>query len=1029
MKTFYLFVMLLISGNIVAQDPEFIFSNPNFTMTPVAPGYWYRPLGATYSSDGQNLFVWEKSGIVKVCKKNGANYEYQSTYVIDLSAEVLDADDNGLMGFALDPNFVSNGYIYLLYVVDRHFLFSDNSIPADQRHVATIGRVTRYTTVMSGGNRVADLSSRHILVGESVTTGIPILGETHGLGSLVFAADGTLLLTAGDAAHFEGEDNGSDPSSAYAQALADGIIRPNENVGTFRSQLLNSHNGKLLRIDPATGDGIASNPFYDPAQPRAPKSRVWALGLRNPFRMTIKPGSGSTNPLTGDIGEIFIGDVGYEAWEDFNICTAPGQNFGWPLYEGLEVCSRFIAKAAITLNMDEPNPLSGAGCPRAYYTFRELIKNATADGNMTIYNPCNPAVEIGTGARYVHRRPALDYQHNQNVARVGTFNGNVASVATIGTPESGVPGTPFGGYCAIGALWYTGDRFPPEYKDKFLLADWASGWVKQLTIDYTDVITKVDNFATSFNEILCMAQNPVDGTVAVVAGWPHILIMDYGGNQAPVAIPEADVIYGPSPLTVNFTGSNSFDRTPSGSIASYQWNFGGGVPATSNVADPANIVFTEASGDPKKFVVKLTVTDNEGGVHTDSVIISVNNTPPVVNITSPAKNSTYTPGGEVTYDCIATVIDDEHGPGQLKYEWQTSLRHNTHEHAGGIDNNVNTTTGISRIGCNGTDTYYWFIRLTVTDDAGLSTTDSVKLYPDCAVLPDVIPPTVSSVVPPDATTGIDTETPLTAIFNESIDPATVDAGTFQLKDAADNVIAGSLSVVSNEIVFTPAVALEPATVYTATLVSGSSGLADLAGNELAADFTWSFTTEAATLPVLLHKFSVTQSGNANLVKWTTDMEADMEYFELERSTNGINFQPINRQPASNTGGVKDYSFADNSFSPGTNYYRLKMVETGNIIQYSVIIRTTTDNDHHELKVMPNPVTGNFYVSYYAATDDDVTIEIKDLSGRVLLTSKEHVSKGQNMIHVQSLPNWAPGVYLLDVQDQNGTQQLKFLKSK
>jgi hypothetical protein len=411
------------------------------------------------------------------------------------------------------------------------------------------------------------------------------------------------------------------------------------------------------------------------------------------------------------------------------------------------------------------------------------------------------------------------------------------------------------------------------------------------------------------------------------------------------------------------------------------------------------------------------------------VIISVNNTPPVVNITSPAKNSTYTPGGEATYDCIATVIDNEHGASELKYEWQTSLRHNTHEHAGVIDNNVNTTTGISLIGCNGTDTYHWFIRLTVTDAAGLSTTDSVKLYPDCAVLPDIVPPTVSSVVPPDGTTGINTETTLTAIFNESIDAATVDANTFQLKDAADNVIAGTISVVSNEVVFTPAVPLEPSTSYTATLKSGSPAVEDLAGNELAADFTWSFTTEAATLPVLLHKFSVTQNGTINLVKWTTDLEADMEYFELERSTNGINFQPINRQPASNSGGVKDYSFADNNFSAGNNYYRLKMVETGNIIQYSVIIRTTTENDYHELKVMPNPVVGNFYLSYYALDEDDLTIEIKDLSGRVLLTRKEHVNKGQNMIHVQSLPNWAPGVYFLDVQDQHEKRQLKFLKSK
>ncbi len=1025
MKTFYFFVMVLLCGNLKAQN----FTNPNFTLTTVGDG-WVQALGATFSPDGQYLFVWEKSGKVKVCKKNGTTYQLQSTLVIDLTAEVLNADDNGLMGFAVDPNFASNGYIYLLYVVERRFLFSDNSIPLDQRHVATIGRVTRYATTVVGSNLVADLSSRNVILGETISTGIPILGETHGLGSLVFAADGTLLVTAGDAAHFEDEDNGSEPATAYAQALADNIIRPAENVGTFRAQVLNSHSGKLLRIDPATGDGIPSNPFYDPAQPRAPKSRVWALGLRNPFRMSIKPGSGSTNPMIGDIGEVFIGDVGYEAWEDFNICTAPGQNFGWPIYEGLEVCTRFSSKAATTMNLDEPNPLAGAGCTRAYFTFSELLRNATADGEMTIYNPCNPAMAIGTGPRFVHRRPALDYRHNQNLARVGTFTGNTASVATIGTPESGVNGVPFGGYCAIGAMWYSGDKFPPEYKDKFFLADWASGWIKNLSIDYSDVVTKVENFATGMDEILYMEQNPVDGTAVVVAGWPHVMILDYGGNQVPVAKPEADLIYGPSPLTVNFTGVNSFDRSPGGSIVSYEWDFGGASPGTSTAESPAGVVFTAPSGQPKKFVVKLTVTDNEGGEHLDSIIISVNNTPPVVNITSPVKGSTYTPGAEeATYNCTATVIDDEHGPDDLSYEWQTSLRHNIHEHPGVIDNNVNTTTKISLPGCSGSDTYYWFISLKVTDGAGLSTIDSVRLYPDCAVPVDNDPPIVSSVVPADDAVDISAATNVTVIFSEAIDPASVNESTFVLKDAANNVIDATLDVTANQVVLVPAQPLEPATTYTASVESGPAGILDPAGNPLLTDFNWTFTTEAATLPVLLHKFSVTQNGDANLVKWTTELESEMEYFELERSVNGINFQPINRQPATNTSGLKEYSFADKGFSPGQTYYRLKMVELGGIVEYSIVVRVVIGNDYKELTVLPNPVVRNFQIVYYATGDEDLAMNIKDISGKTVITRRVHVNRGQNIIYMQGLPNWLPGVYLLEVQDKRGIQKLKFVKAQ
>ena len=87
--------------------------------------------------------------------------------------------------------------------------------------------------------------------------------ESHGVGGLVFASDGTLLISCGDGASYNIEDGGSISHTYYNQALIDGIIRPEENVGAFRSQMLNSHNGKLLRINPENGDGVSSNPFFD----------------------------------------------------------------------------------------------------------------------------------------------------------------------------------------------------------------------------------------------------------------------------------------------------------------------------------------------------------------------------------------------------------------------------------------------------------------------------------------------------------------------------------------------------------------------------------------------------------------------------------------------------------------------------------------------------------------------------------------------------------------------------------------------
>jgi len=849
-KLYFLLWVTLVCVNLEAQT----FSDPNFTAIPVGSG-WNSPVGAVFSKNGQKLFVWERGGKVYVCRRDSSgNYIKQAVPVADMSEEVADWDAQGMLGFTVDPNFDTNGLIYLMYVVDRHHLLTFGTPAYDPGTTitgqATIARVTRYQTFLNGSNLVINPATRSILIGESKTTGMPITHHSHGTGSLAFAADGTLLVTMGDGASYEGLDGGSNPGTFYQQALADGIIRPAENVGAFRAQLVNCMNGKLLRIDPKTGDGVPSNPFYSPAEPRAPKSRVWALGLRNAFRIFVKPGTGSTDPSVGDIGEVYIGDVGFATWEEINICKSPGSNFGWPIYEGNEYTippddnSGILYNDLKVENLDEPNPLYGTGgCTRQYLYFSELIRQANPEDNKTIFNPCNSTVPIGTGIRYYHRRPALEWSHAHPWARVGIYEGNTPSVAMIGSPESQVVGTPFAGQCSIGGVVYTGNNFPAQYKNSYFQADFVAGWIKKINIDFTDVVTRVEDFATNFSEIVCIAQNPIDGTLVTVQLGTGVKRIAYGGNQPPVAKLSASKTFGVSPLSVNFAGGTSFDPSPGGSIVSYSWNFGGATPATSNVANPANIVFTDTTGKPKKFVVRLTVTDNGGASHTDSVIVSVNNTPPVVKITSPIKNSLYKQGPDTMYACTATVTDAQHSGSQLKYEWQKILRHNNHEHRDGIVEAVSTKTLIQRVGFYGTDVYYWLIELKVTDAAGLSTKDSAKIFPDRSVASDVTPPLVSTVTPINGATGISISTPLIATFNENIDTSSVNATTFQLKKG-NTIVATTLTKTAKQITLRPTAALSGSTVYSGTLKGGASGIKDLAGNPLASDFTWSFTTIA-----------------------------------------------------------------------------------------------------------------------------------------------------------------------------------------
>ncbi len=695
---------------------------------------WTQPVGTAFNNDGTKLFVWEKGGKVFVSNWNSLSSSYvkQATAVLDISPEVGDWRDHGMLGFALDPNFDVNGFIYVSYVVDRHHLlffglpsYNNNT---NNYYSATIGRVTRYQTTVSAGNLVVIPASRTILIGETKTTGIPILYESHGIGTLAFASDGTLLVSSGDASSYSSTDYGSDNLSYYSQALTDGIIRTNENVGAFRSQMINSMNGKILRIDPVTGNGISSNPFYNSGAPRSAQSRVWTIGLRNPFRITVRPNTGSTNPVTGDIGEIYITDVGWGDLEELSIIKEPAANCGWPFYEGLN--SELNYAPLTTQNKDEPNPLYGiGGCTQQYFTFRNLLKQATADNIHTVYNPCNGSVPITSvnDNRFFHRLPSLDWKHDSDSARVAVYTSNNFTKKQIGSPGSGVTGTPFRGNAASGGCWYTGNLFPSQYNNTFFVTDYGAGWIKNISIQFTDKVQTVSAFATNFGAIVCMSQNPLDGSLFctdIVSN--SIKRISFGGNQPPVVVMGSDKTYGAGPLSVNFTGNLSYD--PDGPSVTHSWDFGDGS-ALNTTANPSHS-FSSGTSAPKKFVVKLTVKDNLNATTVDSIIISINNTPPVVNIISPVKNSKYTLGADTAYTLQAVVTDAEHTTDKLFYKWQTALRHNNHQHTEPIDTNKLTTSIISRIGCNGDD-YSWFIKLTVTDEDGLSKIDSSKIFPNC----------------------------------------------------------------------------------------------------------------------------------------------------------------------------------------------------------------------------------------------------------------------------------------------------------
>ncbi|MFK8182233.1 MAG: PQQ-dependent sugar dehydrogenase [Phormidesmis sp.] len=282
------------------------------------------PIAIDWRAGSDQMFIAEKSGVVRIFE----NGSLLSTPFIDISAQVNDTRDRGLIDLAIHPNFINNPYVYLSFTYDppEVFSFTGDAGPDGDNNRAS--RVIRVTADAANGYRTAVPGSEVVLLGTNSTwdnfNGFvnstfnfdePEAGrlpdgsylqdflnsdsESHTIGAVEFGPDGALYVSNGDGTSYNRVDRRS-----------------------ARVQDVDSLSGKVLRIDPITGQGLSDNPFFN-GDANANRSKVYQLGLRNPFRFTIDP----------DDGQLYIGDVGWTLWEEINAAGA-GANFGWPYYEG-----------------------------------------------------------------------------------------------------------------------------------------------------------------------------------------------------------------------------------------------------------------------------------------------------------------------------------------------------------------------------------------------------------------------------------------------------------------------------------------------------------------------------------------------------------------------------------------------------------------------------------------------------------------------------------------------------------------------
>ncbi len=585
-----------------------------FALTSVASGL-FAPTAAQFAPDGR-IFVAQKDGKVKIVRDG--QVLAQPFYTVQ---NVNNYVDRGLLGLALDPNFTTNHYVYLLFTYDNN-----PSNPAGPK----TGRLIRVTA----NGDVAQPGSEQIIlgtnVGNSVQTScldfpassdcLPADGLSHAPGSVLFGPDGKMYVSIGDAAGYDDID-----------------------MNAFRSQDINNLGGKILRINP-DGTAPADNPYYT-GSATDNKSKIFALGVRNTFRLSIRPTDGL---LVG-------GEVGWNAWEEVNVISR-GANLGWPCYEAVE--------------QQNGNGAPGVGAYKNLPACQAMYQNPPA--NLTF--------------------PINYYPHPPSSA-------------------------------AIGGVFYTGDNYPVQYKNRYFYGDYAKNQIYslQLTAENTMVPNSNQTFASNVGGPVNFFTGP-DGDIYYLAiNLGKILHVTYStGNLAPTAAIAANVTYGPSPLNVNFTSSGSAD--PEGDPLAFTWEFGDGTPV-SHSPNPAHTFTTDGT-----YTVTLTVTDTFNNSDVKTIDIHAGQTAPNLTINAPTDMFVADPEQVIQFSGLATDVQDGRLPDSA-LNWQVAIQHcpldSCHVH------NVLSTTGAggSFVFPHHDGPFYIQVTLTAMNSVGLSSTKSVSIYP------------------------------------------------------------------------------------------------------------------------------------------------------------------------------------------------------------------------------------------------------------------------------------------------------------
>eukprot|EP00903_Cladosiphon_okamuranus_P014013 g13031.t1 len=616
----------------------------------ILEGFGRVPVSVVFSPTSSHMFIGFKAGQVRIYPDGGdtllaANYDS----CVDMEPDVYENNDLGLLNFQLHPEWPTVPYGYMVYTHDPGF---DDDCLVEPFFCEKDHRLVRVEVDFDEATGTVTCGAQEILINDWCTG-----SNHHGGGGMDFLPNGDMVMAVGDMSKADQRDPGDQEENT---CLREGVGLPQ---GNFRAIMDDFNEGKMLRISaealvmPALGDASTTGFLV-----RDTDFWLEAKGFRNPFRLTVVPGS----------GDVIIADVGLDTAESMKVVPNPITtaaattipNYGWPCIEG------------------------DAWIPPYAAQWLEDNKSDACDAvrDTTLGSPLD-----------------VDY----DALKTKALNGGVDWVPPAFVYLDGVIDAEYPEFCAntqssVSALHiYRGAHLPERYHNRLFVGDYSKDCafyfdVEDGVVDWTTPHVLFENRAiVDFNTdpktgimyaidakfSILIKITATDGPTSSVM--PSTSSASLSASGGPTVLLEADVLEGPVPLTVTLDASGSSD--PEG-IMLLEWDCDGdGVfEAESDWTVPATRTHTCTYTVGGTYEPSVRATNSLDASTVQSLEILAGE---VVVDETPAPSATVTEAPVVTAAPVAPPLGDSvTSPPEL--EW--TLNEATGVYAGEIDMGVVT---------------------------------------------------------------------------------------------------------------------------------------------------------------------------------------------------------------------------------------------------------------------------------------------------------------------------------------------------